>query len=145
MLPRAQPRFSGLAVRRAWGYSAATISALPSVEKNMKLARDILRAKGYATLEAVNGLDGVQLALQHKPDLVLMDIQLPDINGIEAFERIRAHADTVAIPVVAFTASVTVNDRSRIGDAGFDGFLSKPINLKEFIETVRRMVEGAAS
>jgi two-component system cell cycle response regulator DivK len=74
-----------------------------------------------------------------------MDIQLPDINGIEAFERIRANADTAAIPVVAFTASVTVNDRSRIGDAGFDGFLSKPINLKEFVETVRRMVDGAAS
>jgi two-component system, cell cycle response regulator DivK len=109
-------------------------------EKNMKLARDILRAKGYATLEAVNGLDGVKLALQHKPDLVLMDIQLPDINGIEAFERIRAHADTEKIPVVAFTASVTVNDRSRIGDAGFDGFLSKPINLKEFVETIKRVL-----
>jgi two-component system cell cycle response regulator DivK len=119
-----------------------TILIVEDNEKNMKLARDILRAKGYATLEAVNGLDGVTLALQHKPDLVLMDIQLPDINGIEAFERIRANADTAAIPVVAFTASVTVNDRSRIGDAGFDGFLSKPINLKEFVETVRRMLEG---
>jgi len=122
-----------------------TILIVEDNDKNMKLARDILRAKGYATLEAVNGLDGVTLALQHKPDLVLMDIQLPDINGIEAFERIRANADTAAIPVVAFTASVTVNDRSRIGDAGFDGFLSKPINLKEFVETVRRMVDGAAS
>jgi two-component system cell cycle response regulator DivK len=122
-----------------------TILIVEDNEKNMKLARDILRAKGYATLEAVNGLDGVTLALQHKPDLVLMDIQLPDINGIEAFERIRANADTAAIPVVAFTASVTVNDRSRIGDAGFDGFLSKPINLKEFVETVRRMLDGAAS
>ena len=122
-----------------------TILIVEDNEKNMKLARDILRAKGYATLEAVNGLDGVTLALQHKPDLVLMDIQLPDINGIEAFERIRANADTAAIPVVAFTASVTVNDRSRIGDAGFDGFLSKPINLKEFVETVRCMVDGAAS
>jgi two-component system cell cycle response regulator DivK len=122
-----------------------TILIVEDNEKNMKLARDILRAKGYDTLEAVNGLDGVTLALQHKPDLVLMDIQLPDINGIEAFERIRANADTAAIPVVAFTASVTVNDRSRIGDAGFDGFLSKPINLKEFVETVRRMLDGAAS
>ena len=122
-----------------------TVLIVEDNEKNMKLARDILRAKGYATLEAVNGLDGVKLALEHKPDLVLMDIQLPDINGIEAFERIRANADTAAIPVVAFTASVTVNDRSRIGDAGFDGFLSKPINLKEFVETVRRMVDGAAS
>ena len=109
-----------------------TILIVEDNEKNMKLARDILRAKGYATLEAVNGLDGVKLALQHKPDLVLMDIQLPDINGIEAFERIRGDAATATVPVVAFTASVTANDRSRIGDAGFDGFLGKPINLKEF-------------
>ncbi len=115
-----------------------TILIVEDNEKNMKLARDILRAKGYATLEATCGLDGVKLALEHVPDLVLMDIQLPDINGIEAFERIRANADTAKVPVIAFTASVTVNDRSRIGDAGFDGFLGKPINLKEFVETVRR-------
>ena len=117
-----------------------TILIVEDNEKNMKLARDILRAKGYATLEAVNGLDGVKLALEQVPDLVLMDIQLPDINGIDAFERIRANAATAKVPVVAFTASVTANDRSRIGDAGFDGFLGKPINLKEFVETVRRML-----
>jgi two-component system cell cycle response regulator DivK len=116
-----------------------TILIVEDNEKNMKLARDILRAKGYATLEAANGLDGVRLALERRPDLVLMDIQLPDINGIEAFERIRAHPQTAKVPVVAFTASVTANDRSRIGDAGFDGFLGKPINLKEFVETVKRL------
>jgi two-component system cell cycle response regulator DivK len=120
-----------------------TILIVEDNEKNMKLARDILRAKGYATLEAVNGLDGVKLAHEHVPDLVLMDIQLPDINGIEAFERIRGHAATAKVPVVAFTASVTANDRSRIGDAGFDGFLGKPINLKEFLETVRRLLGEA--
>jgi two-component system cell cycle response regulator DivK len=119
-----------------------TILIVEDNEKNMKLARDILRAKGYATLEAVNGLDGVKLALEQVPDLVLMDIQLPDINGIQAFQRIRANADTARTPVVAFTASVTANDRSRIGNAGFDGFLSKPINLKEFLETIKRMLEG---
>jgi two-component system cell cycle response regulator DivK len=122
-----------------------TILIVEDNEKNMKLARDILRAKGYATLEAVNGLEGVQLALQHKPDLVLMDIQLPDINGIEAFERIRADPSTVGTPVVAFTASVTANDRSRIGEAGFSGFIGKPINLKEFVETVKRLVEGGSA
>ncbi len=121
-----------------------TILIVEDNEKNMKLARDILRAKGYATLEAVNGLDGVRLAIEQVPDLVLMDIQLPDINGIEAFERIRGHAATARVPVVAFTASVTANDRSRISDAGFDGFLGKPINLKEFLDTVRRML-GEAS
>jgi two-component system cell cycle response regulator DivK len=117
-----------------------TILIVEDIEKNMKLARDILRAKGYATLEAINGLDGVKLALEQVPDLVLMDIQLPDINGIDAFERIRGNAATAKVPVVAFTASVTTNDRSRIGDAGFDGFLGKPINLKEFLETVRRIL-----
>ena len=114
-------------------------------EKNMKLARDVLQAKGYQTLEAVNGEDGVRLALEHIPDMVLMDIQLPDINGIEAFARIRANAATATVPVVAFTASVTPMDRSRITDAGFDGFIGKPINLKEFLETVRKTLEGNAS
>lgn len=111
-------------------------------DKNMKLARDVLQAKGYQTLEAVNGEDGVRLALQHVPDLVLMDIQLPDINGLEAFGRIRAHTATAGVPVVAFTASVTAMDRNRITDAGFDGFIGKPINLKEFLETVRKALEG---
>ena len=120
----------------------STILIVEDNEKNMKLARDVLRAKGYDTLEAVNGMDGVRQALEHKPDLVLMDIQLPDINGIEAFGRIRANADTRSIPIVAFTASVMSNDRSRITDAGFDGFIGKPINLKEFLATVQRVIDG---
>jgi two-component system cell cycle response regulator DivK len=120
----------------------STILIVEDNEKNMKLARDVLQAKGYQTLEAVNGEEGVRLALEHKPDLVLMDIQLPDINGIEAFTRIRANAGTAHIPVVAFTASVTPMDRSRITDAGFDGFIGKPINLREFLETVRSTVGG---
>ncbi len=123
----------------------STILIVEDNAKNMKLARDVLRAKGYATLEAVNGEDGVRLALQHKPDLVLMDIQLPDINGIEAFRRIRANPDTASIPIVAFTASVTANDLSRIDAAGFDAFIGKPINLNEFVETVRRVLEGGRS
>jgi len=122
----------------------STILIVEDNDKNMKLARDVLQAKGYTTLEAVNGEDGVRLALEHKPDMVLMDIQLPDINGVEAFTRIRANAGAATIPVVAFTASVTPMDRSRITDAGFDGFISKPINLKEFLETVRRTLEGQA-
>ena len=122
-----------------------TILIVEDNDKNLKLARDILQAKGYSTLEAVNGEDGVRLALEHKPDLVLMDIQLPDINGIEAFARIRANADTARIPVVAFTASVTPGDRNRITDAGFSDFIGKPINLKEFLATVKRMVEGGAA
>ena len=111
-------------------------------DKNMKLARDVLQAKGYQTLEALTGEDGVQLAKDKRPDLVLMDIQLPGINGIEALKRLRADAATRAIPVIALTASVTPTDRSAITAAGFDGFVGKPINLKEFIDTVKRMVES---
>jgi two-component system, cell cycle response regulator DivK len=112
-------------------------------EKNMKLARDVLQAKGYSTVEAVTGEEGVKLAKERKPDLVLMDIQLPGISGIEAFKQIRADAKTKAIPVIALTASVTPTDRTAITAAGFDAFLGKPINLKEFVETVRRLVEVA--
>lgn len=109
---------------------------------NMKLARDVLQAKGHATLEAVNGEDGVRLALEHRPDLVLMDIQLPDITGIEAFGRLRADPRTAAIPVIAVSASVTPTERSRITEAGFDAFIGKPISLKGFVETVRRLAGG---
>lgn len=112
-------------------------------EKNMKLARDVLQVKGYATLEAVTGEEGVRLAKAEVPDLVLMDIHLPGMSGIEAFQQLRADPRTAGIPVVALTASVTPSDRSTINAAGFDAFLSKPINLKEFLDTVRRLVERA--
>ena len=111
-------------------------------DKNMKLARDVLNAKGYQTLEAVTGEEGVKLAKEKVPDLVLMDIQLPGINGIEAFRQIRADAKTARIPVVALTASVTPTDRSEISAAGFDAFIGKPISIKEFVETVKRLIEG---
>ena len=119
----------------------STVLIIEDNDKNMKLARDVLQAKGYQTLEAITGEDGVKLAKERKPDLVLMDIQLPGINGIEAFRQIRADANTSRIPVVALTASVTPTDRTAIAAAGFDAFLSKPINLKEFLDTVKRMVE----
>ena len=120
----------------------STVLIVEDNDKNMKLARDVLQAKGYATLEAVTGEDGVRLARDRLPDLVLMDIQLPGINGIEAFRQIRSDAKTARIPVVALTASVTPTDRGAISAAGFDAFLGKPINLKEFLETVKRLVEG---
>jgi two-component system, cell cycle response regulator DivK len=119
----------------------STVLIVEDNEKNMKLARDVLQAKGYQTLEAITGEDGVKLAKERKPDLVLMDIQLPGINGIEAFRQIRADANTSRIPVVALTASVTPTDRSAIAAAGFDAFISKPISLKEFLDTVKRLVE----
>jgi len=120
----------------------STVLIVEDNDKNMKLARDVLQAKGYQTLEAVTGEEGVKLAKEKKPDLVLMDIQLPGINGIEAFRQIRGDANTRGIPVVALTASVTPTDRSAIAAAGFDAFLGKPINLKEFLDTVKRLVSA---
>jgi len=121
-----------------------TILIVEDNEKNLKLVRDVLRAKGYSTLEATTGEAGVQLALAHRPDLVLMDIQLPDINGIQAFERIRAEPPCAAIPVIAFTASVTLAERNRIMAAGFSAFVSKPIDVREFLTTIAGFVGGGA-
>ena len=107
-------------------------------EKNRRLARDILQVKGYRTVEAETGETGIELAAEQAPDLVLMDIHLPGINGIEALKKLRTVERTRRIPVLAFTASVMPQDRREIMDAGFDGFVSKPINLKEFIATVAK-------
>ena len=111
-------------------------------EKNMKLVRDILRHQGFETLEAVNGLDGVRLAEQQRPDLVLMDIQLPDIDGIEALGRIRTVASLDTTPVLAVSASVMPDDQQKIISSGFDAFITKPINLKQFLETVQRFLKN---
>ncbi len=118
-----------------------TILIVEDNERNMKLARDILQVKGYRTIEATTGLAGVRAARQEAPDLILMDIQLPDISGIEVYARLRADPATAGIPAIAFTASVTQADRSRIMDAGFAGFMAKPINLKLFLQTIERILE----
>ena len=113
-------------------------------DKNLKLVRDVLQVKGHATIEAKTGEDGIRLARERKPDLVLMDIQLPGINGIDALRVLRADPATAAIPVIAVTASVMQQDRTLITDAGFDGYVGKPINLKEFLEAVRTALVGVA-
>ena len=111
-------------------------------EKNMKLVRDVLQVKGYQTLEAATAEDGIALAQAHSPDLVLMDIQLPGMNGIEALGVLRANPATARIPVIAVTASVMQQDRKMITEAGFDAYIGKPINLKEFLQAVREMIEA---
>jgi len=110
-------------------------------DKNLKLVRDVLQVKGYATVEAGNAEDGIVLARERKPDLILMDIQLPGMNGIEAIGVLRADPATAAIPVAAVTASVMPQDRNKITEAGFNAYVGKPINLKEFLDTVRRLLE----
>jgi len=111
-------------------------------EKNLKLVRDVLQVKGFSTIEAGSAEDGIKLAAERKPDLILMDIQLPGMNGIDALKALRADKATDMIPIVAVTASVMQQDRTLIMEAGFDGYIGKPINIKEFLDAVRTALEG---
>jgi two-component system cell cycle response regulator DivK len=113
--------------------------------RNMKLVRDVLQVKGYTTVEATTAEDGIVLAAEHKPDLILMDIQLPGMNGIDALKVLRGNPETDRIPVIAVTASVMQQDRKLITEAGFDGYVGKPINLAEFLKAVADAVGGAAT
>jgi two-component system, cell cycle response regulator DivK len=105
-------------------------------EKNMKLFRDVLQATGYDTLEASTGEDAVELARANAPALVLMDVQLPGIDGTEALAQLRRDERTSAIPVLALTAQAMHGDRERFLAAGFDGYLSKPVDVAELIAAV---------
>ena len=118
-----------------------TILIVEDNDKNMKLVRDVLQAKGFTTIEAVTAEDGVRLAAERKPDLILMDIHLPGMSGVDALKVLRADASTARIPIAAVTASVMQQDRAMIMDAGFDAYVSKPISLKEFLDTVRMLLE----
>jgi two-component system, cell cycle response regulator DivK len=106
-------------------------------EKNVKLARDVLRFAGFRTLEAGTAAEGISLAVEHLPDLVLMDIRLPDLDGTVAVHRLKSDGRTARIPVVALTSFAMMGDRERFMAEGFDGYLEKPISVREFPEQVR--------
>ena len=112
--------------------------------KNMKLFRDVLLAKGYHTLAATTGEEAVALAVEHSPDLVLMDIQLPGIDGVAALGRLRADDRTASVPVIALTAQAMEGDRERFLAAGFDGYISTPVNIAVFVATVEIYCEGGS-
>jgi CheY-like chemotaxis protein len=109
-------------------------------EMNMKLMRDWLQVNGYATVESTTAEDGIRLALAQQPALILMDIRLGGMNGIEALAHLRADANTRDIPVIAVTASVMDEEQRQITDAGFDGYQKKPIELEAFLEEVQRVL-----
>ena len=111
-------------------------------EKNRKLVRDVLQHRGYRTLDAETGEDGVRLAREHRPQLILMDIQLPGIDGIAALGQLRGNPATRGIPVIAVTASAMTHDRQKIMAAGFDGYQTKPLNLREFLAAVEGALVG---
>ena len=114
-------------------------------EKNLKLVRDVLQYKGYQTIEAGTGEDGVRLVRERGPALILMDIQLPGIDGITALGQLRADPATRPIPVIAVTASAMTQDRKKIMAAGFDGYQTKPIKVREFMDSVRETLERRAA
>ena len=110
-------------------------------EKNRKLERDVLQFNGYEIIESETAEEGIRLAQERHPALILMDIQLPGMNGIDALAHLRNDPRTRNIPVIAVTASAMTQDRQKIMDAGFDGYQRKPLDLKEFLEAIRRMLE----
>jgi len=110
-------------------------------QMNAKLLRDVLGAQGYEIEEAVMAEDGIEIARARVPALILMDIQLPGMSGIEALQELKKDASTDTIPVIAVTASVMPMERSEILDAGFDGYQSKPISVRDLIAEVRRLLD----
>ena len=112
--------------------------------KNMKLLRDVLQATGYRTLGASSGRQALLLATEHVPALVLMDVRLPDMDGVETLSRLRMNERTASIPVLAITAQAMKGDRERFMDAGFDGYLPKPIDIDELLRAVDERCRGRA-
>ena len=110
-------------------------------EKNMKLVRDILQLNGYRTLEAETASNAIALANQHAPNLILMDIQLPDMDGVTALNRLRSDPSTATLRVVALTALAMRDDCERFLGSGFDGYMTKPIDIKQFPELIRQQCE----
>ena len=110
---------------------------------NMKLLRDVLRGSGYDVLEATTARSAVRLAAQQAPALVLMDVRLPDLDGIEALRRLREEARTASIPVLAVTAQAMEGDRERLLAAGFDGYVAKPVDFVALLATVKGHCDGA--
>ena len=110
-------------------------------ERNRKLVRDVLQVKGYQTVESETAEEGIRLARERGPALVLMDIQLPGMDGIAALGHLRADPRTRAIPVMAVTASAMTHNRQQIMAAGFDAYQTKPISVKAFLEAVRELLD----
>ena len=110
--------------------------------KSLMLARDLLQVSGYKTIEATDGEQGVELAKSKKPDLILMDIQMPKMDGLEATRILKADATTRNIPILALTASAMKEEKEKTFQAGCDGYITKPFDIKEFLKTVPKYLSG---
>ena len=126
--------------------SGSRILVVEDNTKNLKLVRDVLQFAGFEIIEATTGEDGVELMATEHPDLVLMDLQLPGIDGAEALRQIREMPDVGQVPVLAVTAFVMDEDRRRASQAGFDGYVEKPISVRGLTDQVRALLapEGAS-
>ena len=122
---------------------AKTVLIVEDNELNMKLFRDLLEAHGYQTVGTRNGVEALDLARTHRPDLILMDIQLPEVSGLEVTKWLKDDDDLRGIPVVAVTAFAMKGDEQRIRDGGCEAYISKPISVATFIDTVRRFIGEA--
>ena len=110
-------------------------------EKNRKLCRDVMQVKGYQTIECETAEEGLDLARARSPALILMDIQLPGMDGITAMKQLKADPNTKSIPIIAITASAMTNNRTAMLVEGFDGYQTKPITLKDFLAEVQRVLQ----
>jgi two-component system cell cycle response regulator DivK len=119
------------------GIMAKTVLIVEDNELNMKLFNDLLEAHGYVTLKTADGIQAIELARQHRPNLILMDIQLPEVSGLDVTRWLKEDEDLKSIPVVAVTAFAMKGDEERIRKGGCEAYLSKPISVAKFLETVR--------
>lgn len=119
---------------------AGKILVVEDNKKNRLLLKDILMYYGYEVIEAVNGEEGVRLAIEHKPDLIFMDIQMPVMNGFIAVEALKDNPDTKHIKIVAVTSFAMKGDREKVLKAGFDGYIAKPIDTEQLPEIVKELI-----
>ena len=126
---------------KAVSFMSKTILIVEDNELNMKLFHDLLDANGYNTVQTRNGLDAIELARTHRPDLILMDIQLPEISGLEVTKMLKDDDLLRDIPVVAVTAFAMKGDEERIRDGGCEGYISKPISVTHFLETIGQLID----
>jgi len=122
-----------------------TILIVEDNELNMKLFHDLLEAHGYATLQTPDGLSALEIAREHRPDLILMDIQLPEVSGLEVTKWLKEDEDLRSIPVIAVTAFAMKGDEEKIIEGGCEAYISKPISVNSFLETIDSFVSGSRS
>ncbi len=131
--PRVLPKASNTAM-------ASTILIVEDNELNMKLYHDLLEAHGYKTLQTRNGIDAIALARKHRPDLIVMDIQLPEVSGLDVTKWLKEDDSLRHIPIVAVTAFAMKGDEERIREGGCEAYVSKPISVSRFLDTIRQLV-----